>query len=290
MGISDREYVRTSGRPSSFGGPGWDVIGWIIAITIGTYVLQLLMNPQFTNWFDLRPAAVLKGQLWRFVTFDFLHSVTSPWHIIVNLYVLYIAGQKLLTNHSPREFVLFYLASGVVAGVAFILWQFLRGSQAGVVGASGSVAAVLTLYALHWPRDRWLLFYIIPVPVIALVILAAVLDLHPILLELGGGGRRGNIAHMAHLGGMVFALAYYWFGWRIEPLVSDFSLSTLRKRLRRQPRLRVHRPANDDSQFGIQARMDELLQKISREGEASLTPDERETLNRISRQLRARKG
>lgn len=290
MGLADRDYVRTNSRSSGLGGFGWDVIGWLIAVTIVTYVLQLLANPHFTNWFDLGPAAVLKGQLWRFLTYDFLHSVDSPLHIIVNLYVLYIAGQKLLTNHTEKEFLLFYLASGIVAGIAFVIWQFARHSEAGVVGASGSVAAVLTLYALYWPRDRWLIFYIIPVPVMVLVILSAVFDLHPILLELGGNPPASRIAHMAHLGGMVFALAYYKLGWRFEPLLGDLSVKSIKRRFKRRPNLRVHQPVAEESRFDMQARMDELLEKISREGESSLTSEERETLNQISRQLRTRKA
>ncbi|QDT54891.1 Rhomboid family protein [Caulifigura coniformis] len=290
MGISDREYVRTSGRNAGMAAFGWDVIGWIIAVTVVTFVLQLLINPQFTNWFDLRPSAVVYGQVWRLITFDFLHSPDDVWHILVNMYVLYLAGQKLLSNHTQKEFLLFYLASGVVAGICFVLWQLTRNREASAVGASGSVAAVLTLYALYWPRDRWFIFYVIPVPVIALVILSAALDLHPILLELGGGRPRGQIAHIAHLGGMAFAFAYYKLQWRLEPLLGDVPIRSLKRRFRRGPKLRVHRPSFEDERFDGKARMDELLAKISREGEASLTPEERETLNRISRQLRSRKA
>jgi membrane associated rhomboid family serine protease len=289
MGISDRDYVRTSSRSSGQGAFGWDVIGWLIAITIVVFVLQLLINPGFTNWFDLDPTAVLHGQIWRLITFDFLHSVDDVWHIIVNLYVLYIAGQKLLSNHTQKEFLLFYLTSGVVAGVAFVLWQLGRGSPAAAVGASGSVAAVLTLYALHWPHDRWLFFYVLPVPVIVLVILSAALDLYPILRELGGGPPGIGIAHMAHLGGMAFAFVYYKRDWKLETMLGDVSLQSIRGRFRRGPKLRVHRPAREESHFDMQSRMDELLEKISREGEASLTSDERDALNRISRELRSRK-
>jgi membrane associated rhomboid family serine protease len=291
MGISDRDYVRTSSRSAAAGGFGWDVIGWLIAVTIVVFVLQLLIHPAFTRAFDLRPSAVLHGQIWRLLTFDFLHSVNDVWHIIVNLYVLYLAGQKLLSNHTQKEFLLFYLASGVVAGLAFLLWQLGRGSQAAAVGASGSVAAVLTLYALYWPHDRWLIFYVIPVPVIALVILSAALDLYPILRELGGGPPGGGIAHMAHLGGMAFAFMYFKLNWRLEPLLGDVSLRSLKRRFGGGPKLRVHRPsADEESPADMQGRMDDLLEKISREGEASLTTEERETLNRISRQLRRRKA
>jgi len=290
MGISDRDYARTSSRSFAGGGFGWDVIGWLIAVTVVAFVLQLLIQPDFTNWFNLRPQAVLHGQIWRLVTFDFLHSINDIWHIVINLFVLYLAGQKLLSNHTQKEFLLFYLASGVAAGLSFVLWQVSRGSTAAAVGASGSVAAVLTLYALYWPSDRWLIFYVIPVPVIALVILSAALDLFPVLRELGGGPPAGGIAHMAHLGGMAFAFLYYKRQWRLEPLLSgNLSLASLKRRFRRGPKLRVHRPAAEDSRFDMQARMDELLEKISREGEASLTADERDTLNRISRQLRSRK-
>jgi membrane associated rhomboid family serine protease len=293
MGISDREYVRSSGRSygGGSGGFGWDVIGWLMAVTIVTYILQLLINPGFTSWFELKTSAVLRGQIWRLLTFDFLHSVRSPWHILWNMYLLYMAGSRLLENHTGKEFLLFYLTAGLVAGVSFVLWQIFRGGQAAAVGASGSVAAVLVLYAMYWPRARWTIFYVIPVPVIVIVIVTFVLDLHPVLLELGGGGpSRDGIAHVAHLGGMVYAFAYYRLQWRLEPLVSDVSWSSIRRRFRRRPKLRVHQPAADDGGFELQARMDDLLDKISREGESSLTADERETLNRISRQLRSRKA
>jgi|EndMetStandDraft_5_1072996.scaffolds.fasta_scaffold109207_1 membrane associated rhomboid family serine protease len=290
MGISDRDYVRTSSRSSSAGGFGWDVIGWLIAVTVVAFVLQLLIQPSFTDWFDLDPMAVLHGQIWRLITFDFLHSPNNVWHIIVNLYVLYIAGQRLLSNHTEKEFLLFYLASGLVAGVSFVLWQLGRGSDVPAVGASGSVAAVLALYALHWPHDRWLFFYVLPVPVIVLVILSAALDLYPVLRELGGGPPAGQIAHTAHLGGMAFAFVYYKRDWKLELLLGDLSLEKFKRRFRRSPKLKVHRPATEEeSRFDMQSRMDELLEKISREGEVSLTSEERDTLNRISRQLRSRK-
>lgn len=290
MGISDREYVRGNSRTASMGGYGWDVIGWIIAATIVTYVLQLLINPQFTNWFSLEPRAVLRGQLWRLSTYDFLHNIDDAWHIIINMYVLFMAGQKLLSNHTQKEFLLFYLASGFVAGIAFVVWQLSRGSQSGAVGASGSVAAVMTLYALYWPRDRWLIMYVIPVPVIAIVIIGAAFDLVPVLRELGGGGQQDNVAHMAHLGGIAFAFAYYKLEWRLEPFLGGFSVKKFSRRFKRQPQLRVHRPAEEGTHLDMQTQMDELLEKISLQGEAALSDSERETLNRISRQLRSRKS
>jgi len=293
MGISDREYIRTTNRSYGGGGGGfgWDVIGRIIAVTVVAYVLQLLIVPGFTDWFELSTSDVLHGQVWRLLSYDFLHGLGSLWHILINMYLLYCAGSRLLENHSQKEFLLFYLSAGIAAGISYVLWQLFRGERNPAVGASGSVSAVLVLYAMYWPRARWMIFGIIPVPVIVIVIVMLAFDLHPVLLELGGGGQSTDrVAHIAHLGGMLFGFAYYRFQWRFEPLVADLSWQTLRRRFRRRPKLRVHQPAGEESRFDMQARMDELLEKISREGEASLTPEERETLNRISRQLRTRKA
>jgi hypothetical protein len=209
------------------------------------------------------------------------------------MYVLFLTGRKLLTVMTEREFLLFYLSAAVTSGLAFVLWQLGRGSDIPAIGASGAVAAVMVLYAIHWPRDVWMIFMVIPVPVMVLVVLYAILDLHPILLEMGQGVRSDNVAHMAHLGGMAFAALYHHFHWRLEPLVERIDLAQMKKWFKRKPKLRVHRSSSDDdatSSQNLQAQVDALLEKIHLLGEGSLTPAEREVLNTASRQLRDRRG
>jgi len=301
MGIADRDYVRYERRPGFSAGGGWDVIVWLIVVNIAAFIVQLIWTRDtefgfrdsiITEWFALEPRKVIRGQIWRLFTYDFLHSINDIWHIVFNMYVLFIAGRKLLTLQTSREFLLFYLTAGLLSGVAFAVWQLLLGRDASAIGASGAVAAVMLLYALHWPREVWMIFGIIPIPVIVIVILSAIFDLYPVLWELGQGRPLGNVAHVAHLGGMVFALLYFTQNWRLEPLLSRWDGLSLRRMFRPRTRLRVHRPTDDVVDVDpreLQARVDNLLEKIHQHGEASLSDSEREVLNTASRILRNRR-
>lgn len=301
MGIADRDYARYERTPGFVPGGGWDVIVWLIVVNIAVYVLQLVWTqdtsfgrrqPVIDEWFALVPQKVLHGQIWRLLTFDFLHSVNDVWHIVFNMYVLFIAGRRLLTLQTPREFLLFYLVAGLLSGLSFFLFEIVRQPEVSAVGASGSVAAVMLLYALHWPREVWMIFGIIPIPVIVIVVLSAIFDLYPVLWELGQGRPQDQVAHVAHLGGMVFALLYFTQRWRLEPLLNWFDGTSLRKLLRPRTRLRVHRPKDDIEEVDsdeLQSRVDRLLDKIHQHGESSLSDAERDVLNTASRILRNRR-
>jgi membrane associated rhomboid family serine protease len=294
MGISDRDYVRYERRSVNPFGPGWDVIAWLICANVAVFLAQVLFARfGVTEALELDPRKVLHGQVWRLLTYDFLHDVRGIWHIVINMYVLFMAGRKLLNLYSSREFLWFYLAAGFVSGIAFLFWQLLRGHESSAIGASGGVSAVMVLYALHWPRDVWMIFGLIPVPVMVLVILAGILDLYPILAEIGMGARPDGVAHMAHLGGMLFAFLYYQGQWRLEGLFGNLQFSNLRRKMRRRPKLKLHRPSEPASNLDpreLQARVDQLLEKIHTEGEHSLTDADREVLNTASRLLRRRRG
>lgn len=289
MGISDRDYVRYDRRSSSPLGSGWDVIAWLMFVNVAVYCVQMLTG--ITEWFDLSPNAVIRGQVWRLFTYDFLHGEQDPWHIIFNMFILFMTGKKLLTYYSQREFLTFYLTAGVLSGLAFVVWQLTRGNRAGAVGASGAVSAALMLYALHWPREIWLIFGIIPIPVMVVVILRIALDLHPMLGQLSGKLPPDGVAHAAHLGGMAFAFLYYQMNWRLEGILDVFKFGKLR--LKPRPKLKVHRPAESSASMDpaeLQDQVDRLLEKIHLEGEQSLSDAEREVLNTASRILRNRRG
>jgi membrane associated rhomboid family serine protease len=246
-----------------------------------------------TEWLQLSPSAVVRGQVWRFFTYDFLHGEQDPWHIIFNMFILYMTGKKLLTYYSQREFLTFYLTAGALSGLAFVIWQLMRGDRAGAVGASGAVSAAMMLYALHWPREIWLIFGIIPIPVIVIVILKIALDLHPMLGQLSGKLAPDGVAHSAHLGGMAFAFLYYQMNWRLEGLLDFFRLGKLRLRWRPRTKLKVHRPTEPSASMdpaALQEEVDRLLEKIHLEGEQSLSDAERDVLNTASRILRNRRG
>ena len=93
----------------------------------------------------------------------------------------------------------------------------------GVIGASGAVLALLVLFAMHFPRQVILLFFVLPLQIRWLVLIYVIIDLFPALMALGGKGINDGVAHAAHLGGVAFAFAYYKFKLRLAPFFHKVS-------------------------------------------------------------------
>lgn len=246
------------------------------------------------DWFSLNRKVITHGQIWRLFTYDLLHATTTghgstidfPWHLVCNMYLLYILGRKVADVHSEREFLLLYTLSAVFSGAFYLLWGYITNENHSAIGASGAVSAILVVYAMRWPNDSWLFFYVIPVTSKWMAIIYAGMDLYPMLKQLGGDENASRIAHSAHIGGMLFGYMYMRRRWNLESLLGDWSLSRLFKR---RPKLRVVReserspsdPQVDEDQ--LQARLDELLAKISQHGQASLTAAEQAELMQASK-------
>lgn len=309
MGIYSRDYLREDHRGG--GGSGawrdFDPIKWIIIVNVAVFVLQLVWQHQVTHqirlpdgevhsftdvepvlnqWFALNSSALFGGQVWRLLTYEFLHESGSPWHIFFNMYFLYLVGRKVEQFYGPREFLYFYLTAGVLSGVFSTLWyQWFGAPGWSAIGASGAVAAVFIVYALYWPHDVFTFFGIIPVQVMWLALIAVIVDVHPLLLDLGGVSSRDRVAHSAHFGGMLFALIYQRQNWRVTSLVDRIKVGDVRRALKPKTKLRVYepeKPANNET------RLDELLAKVAEHGESSLTDAERAELVAFSRRYRDR--
>src|SRR5262249_13240898 len=70
---------------------------------------------------------VLQGQVWRLLTYAFLHSTGGmPWHIIFNMLFLWWFGHEMEEMYGPREFTIFYLVAAFLGGVAYFLWSWAR--------------------------------------------------------------------------------------------------------------------------------------------------------------------
>ena len=96
---------------------------------------------------------VYQGQVWRLLTHAFCHDRYGVFHILFNMLFLYWFGCTLESMYGSREFLLFYLAAAVFAGLAFVGLDLYTGSRIPGIGASGAVMAVTMLYAMHFPRD-----------------------------------------------------------------------------------------------------------------------------------------
>jgi membrane associated rhomboid family serine protease len=301
MGIYDREYYRREGP--SFLATG-QVCKWLILINVVAFVIQLItiqrggtvLDPDglfvrtppstwFTDLFLLDVDKVLQGQVWRLLTYAFLHDTNTWMHIVFNMLFLWWFGKDVEEIYGPREFLSIYLVSAVLGGLAFVLLPMPGLGARSCLGASGAVTAVLVLCALHFPSRVILLFFFLPVPIWVFVLFQVAQDLFGFL-----SGNAGRTAVTVHLAGAAFAFVYYKRHWRLMSLWASL-LSW--KRPRSRPRLRVYReepaqpvpvaaPQAADVDEQLEAKLDAVLEKVARLGQKSLSESEREILLRAS--------
>lgn len=322
MGIYDRDYYRKEGRSVlDWLFPAGNVCKWLIGINVAAFLVQLatrplepptvpdLMDPEalrvfaeqyvhggwFTQWFLLDPNAVLHGQIWRLLTYAFLHDTSNFYHILFNMAFLWWFGSELEQLYGEKEFLLFYLTAAVVGGVAYTAAELMRGQGHFCVGASCAVTGLLILYACHFP-DRIIWFWFLPVPIWLFALFNVGQDLFTFV-----GRQRTQVAVVVHLGGAACALIYYKQSRTLGGVVSWFT--RWRKTLR-QPRLKVYHPeaepprepvpvaaaasAGVDERF--EAKLDAVLEKIARTGKESLTADEQQILVQASEFYKKRRS
>jgi membrane associated rhomboid family serine protease len=305
MGIQSRDYYR-----SETAGPSWlgdcPMVRWLIVVNSVVFVLQLLFvqpsqDAEFggflstsliDEWFALDPELVARGQVWRVVTYAFLHDRYSLWHILLNMLTLWWAGRSVEPIYGSREFLWFYLVAAAIGGVGFTLWGWALALPNGVVGASGAVMAVLMLFARHYPRSKIYFFGLIGIEAQWLVAIYALLDLHPVLLALGGAMPFDRVAHVVHLAGYAFGWLYYQQSWRLATGWNQLTdrLSLRWRRATHGRNLKVYRPEleREPEPVDLDAEVDRILAKITATGSESLSDRERALLTRASERYKKR--
>ncbi len=224
MGIHDRDYYQDS--RSSFGrggGGGFAVfahtaVGTIILINVICWIFQITTKSPDVPWRGLvtdfmvcRPEHIFEGfpELWRLVTCLFAHSQMSVFHLVWNMAFLWWFGRELEQIYGKREFWFFYLAAGVFAAVAELALHDYHRNPAGIMGASGSVLGVVTLFTLFYPRHRILFMFVLPLEAWILCLIMIAKD---ILQATSGSG--DGVAHLAHLAGALVGFLYWRFDLR----------------------------------------------------------------------------
>jgi membrane associated rhomboid family serine protease len=188
----------------------------LILANVAVYLLQQMVGDPMIIYLGLWPlgtASVYGGmpgfQPWQVITYGFLHG--SVMHIFVNMFALYMFGGQLERLFGPKRFLNLYLASIITAGLSQLAYAAFTGADPyPTIGASGGVFGVLLAFAMYFPRQTIvLLIPPIPMPAWLFVTLYGALELF-----LGVSGMEVNVAHFAHLGGMLGAwlLIQYWRG------------------------------------------------------------------------------
>lgn len=208
--------------------------------------------------------------LWQPLTYGWLHSLRDPGHIFGNMLLLYFFGEMVQAQVGDRRFITHYVIALVLGGVVHLALAPLMGWRAPALGASGAVMAMVVAAAAMRP-GAMVLFIVIPLKLWVLAAILVAKDAFFFLSELQGGGTTG-VAHSIHLAGA----AYGFLAVRRRWLWSDPLAALERKRA----------VANMERELSDEARMDQLMAKISREGIGSLTRGERAFMKRQSERKR----
>jgi membrane associated rhomboid family serine protease len=211
--------------------------------------------------------------LWQLVTYGFLHSVTQITHILFNMLTLFFFGTQLEERFGSRAFLFHYMAAQLAGAALFLLTTWIFGIQPLLIGASGACYGIMFAVATLFPH-RQVIFILFPMTLrtLALVLLGMTVFLG--LLDLKHGAS-GGVSHATHLGG----LAYGWWAARRGWLSFDPGAVLERRRAAREAERAVNESLRSEADA---ARMDQLLEKIHREGMAQLTPAEKDFLRRAS--------
>jgi len=249
---------------------------WVLRLLVANVLIHFLAlqaPPALVERFVLVPALAWR-EPWTFITYMFLHGGLS--HLLFNMIALFFFGRRLEDRLGSRAFLGLYFTSGVMGGLLSLAFA----PNAAIIGASGAVFGVMLGYAWFWPRDQIWIWGIFPIEARYLIVLTTVLALWG-----GFSGASGGIAHFAHLGGFVGGFIF----------LKVIGRNTGTERFRRAsrpaaPRLETTTGALDrwkkirrDGLHEVNRdELDRILDKISAGGIASLTPGEREFLDRFS--------
>lgn len=281
---------------------------------VATWILQL-RGLDLNDLLGLHFFMAADFQVWQLLTYMFLHSGFT--HILFNMFALWMFGVVIENVWGPKKFLFYYISCGVGAGIMQEIAQFFSfyftisaqdptvgfgelfaiGHQLSTqlngwttIGASGAVYAILLAFGMIFPNERIFIFPL-PIPIKAkwFVMFYVAIELFSAMSSSGD-----NVAHMAHLGGMLFGYLMIRY-WNNHP-TAGYGRSNGRQffdRLkenfekRSQPKMKVHKGGTnnreDDWEFNArkkqnQEEIDRILDKIRRSGYDSLTKEEKQKL------------
>ena len=281
---------------------------------IATFVLER-SGIDLTRLFGLHFFLASEFHIYQFITYMFLHGGFT--HILFNMFALWMFGSVIERVWGPKKFLFYYIVCGVGAGFIQELVQYANYSMEGLaayqyvsaggvqmtidayinmwttIGASGAVYGILLAFGMIFPNER---LFIIPFP---FPIKAKWLILGYIAIELFSAmsGPGDGIAHMAHLGGMLFGflLIRYWqkhpdssqrYGRSRGQAFFDQMLNRYAEHQKQKTHMRAEQTNSrreTDEEYNARQRknqeeVDAILDKIRKSGYDSLTKEEKKKL------------
>lgn len=293
--LSDRNY--NMGNPFRKRQATVSCVSILLTLNIAFFILQMtmqwimptekiikigneihnVMSDKVVDALALVSTEIRKGEYYRIFTYMFLHG--NLWHILFNMWGLYMFGSLLEQKIGSRRFFILYMISGLVGAGLWLLFNW--NSSVPCIGASGALFGIIVGTAMFYP-ELPIMLLIPPIPMklktfaIFYIILEIFLEFSP----------EGGVAHIVHLGGVLGGYIYIrlLYGKEVWDVFSIF---------RRKKGGSLTMTPLSSSEWNIkttvsQRDIDRLLDKISLYGINSLTEEELDTLRRAREEMKSR--
>ena len=285
-----------------------NVLMYLAAITLTRFHIDL------TEYLGLHFFKASHFQPYQLITYMFMHA--NFGHLFFNMFALWMFGNTLENIWGSKRFLLFYLVCGIGAGLCQELVQYIQYSTSlanyatvnmgghivtmdaylnmmNTVGASGAIYGLLLAFGMMFPNSLIYFYFLIPIKAKWFIIGYAVIEL------VSGLTGVDNVAHFAHLGGMLFGLLLILY-WQKNPAGSNknfrkwkdiFQSWKQKSRMKYTPYEEIHdepRVPRNDEEYNYQKAqkerdIDAILDKVAKNGYDSLTPEEKEFLFKNSK-------
>jgi membrane associated rhomboid family serine protease len=183
-------------------------VKWLIIANVAVYLVyffgSLINGAPIFRSLQLVPYDVIHGEIWQLGTYLFLHSLASPWHIVLNMLMLWMFGSSVEETWGTERFLRYYFICGVGAGICVVVANLAFGNPLSpVIGASGAIYGLLLAFGMLFPEQEILLMFLFPIKAKYFVMIAAG------MVFLGSFSLSGPVSDLAHLGGMVVGYIYF---------------------------------------------------------------------------------
>lgn len=263
---------------------------------LATIAMDMVWHIDLANYLGLHYIGASDFRPYQFVTYMFMHG--SFAHLFFNMFALWMFGNAIENAWGPKRFLIFYFVCGIGAGLTQELVQYIQLSDIHnfqnvnlggrivpvedylnmltTVGASGAVYGILLAFGMMWPNSMIYLYFLIPIKTKWFVLIYGLLELFT------GFSSIDNVAHFAHVGGMVFGLLLILY-WKNQ---GNGGNSKFKIKFNKN-KSGNGRPKSDwdynKERHDEDRKTDEILDKISRGGYDSLTKEEKEFLFKQSK-------
>jgi len=304
-----RNYQYRYNRPSMFGGFSFfpPVIKYLLISNVAIFIIQFFIFPAikvggiplssyFMHYFALNPIGIKEFPFypWQLLTYLFMHG--NFWHLFMNMFALWMFGMELENIWGSKKFLGYYLMCGIGAGLSnLLIAPLFADTMFPTIGASGSVYGILVAFGMLFPDREIFLYFLFPIKAKYFVLIYMAIELLSV-------GSNTGIAHAAHLGGGLIGFLYIWL---MRNNIDDLF------RFNKKPKVTSRRPTNiysnrfyekyntgseedtSDAEYYdkksnndiTQERIDEILDKIGREGYKNLTDEEKRILFEASKKI-----